>query len=832
MLSEDGVNVSQWLQSLETFSGAFFKRFPFVEFRGMLCYLMRRLREGNVMELGILRTLLKVPGGYSFADYSPAASLSVTQLEGRAGSITLKRETISFGIVEKTNRVASERIRHVLQTDGFGVSMLILIAQVRSRILFESTRGAPKEVKLIGNLYDSCQVVMSILLEFLTDDEDAEKSKLGINSSILKYADNLPSLEALHMKFGFDVMSTWALCRPLVQAATGDFDAENSTDGTVQESLKRFTLTEDFRKLYQAMLPDAVWNVISPELFEFFYSNGLYDLFCPDTVYTSEINRVEKEIERIELRQKGGTSNALHSGQASQKNEVEELERLKSVSEKLTSDLAKQNAHVDGVLKTLEAKKLDLFKTEEVSRDSANAFLINCIYPRSTQSPNDAMYCARFVFQLHKLESPGFSTLHYIDELISVVSGSLFGVTEGEAANSAILLWETWKVVNKWRYEEGLYEKEVLGKPGSYMILSDPDASAEGSEEKQAEIVSHKDFEALYNNWHASLGAALIGCLESSEYMHTRAGLVTLTRLVEVFPTRPRLGNKLLRVLAPLQDESSSRPDIRASANAYGTMLLKARADGKWVEEDAAVAQAREEKEKAAAEARKKKIAKQFQELERDNAKITDQIGPRDGQRDRFDRRRETRDYGASRSTVPVESERARTSQENGKSRSTNDDSRMESGELSNRDRRGRDGGRPRDRDRAGDERLQGRNDTLASPGRPGDRQHGGDDYRRDDPRRDEPRSGDRWPRNETVPQDGGGRGSKRSREPSPEPDRGNDRGRAKRARYTQDPGPNYDTRRGSRGHSRSRSPGRSPPRGSPPRGPSRQQTRSRRNRR
>ena len=121
------------------------------------------------MELGILRTLLKVTGGYSFADYSPAASLNVTQLQGRAGSRMIKIETMSFGIVEDVNKKAADSLRNVLQTAGFGVSMLIHIAQVRSRILFETARNSPKEVKLVGNLYDKCQVVMSILLDFLID---------------------------------------------------------------------------------------------------------------------------------------------------------------------------------------------------------------------------------------------------------------------------------------------------------------------------------------------------------------------------------------------------------------------------------------------------------------------------------------------------------------------------------------------------------------------------------------------------------------------------------------------------------------------------------------
>ena len=92
------------------------------------------------MELGMLRTLLKIPGGYSFADYSPASSLNISQLEGRAGSLTLKRETMSFGIVEDMDHEASSKIRDVFQSDGLGVSMLILISQVRSSIFFESTK--------------------------------------------------------------------------------------------------------------------------------------------------------------------------------------------------------------------------------------------------------------------------------------------------------------------------------------------------------------------------------------------------------------------------------------------------------------------------------------------------------------------------------------------------------------------------------------------------------------------------------------------------------------------------------------------------------------------
>jgi hypothetical protein len=74
------------------------------------------------------------------------------------------------------NRGANEstcnpEITKTLQTEGLGVSLLILICQARDRIVFDATRGSPKNTKLAGNLYDSCQVVATILLDFLVTDD-------------------------------------------------------------------------------------------------------------------------------------------------------------------------------------------------------------------------------------------------------------------------------------------------------------------------------------------------------------------------------------------------------------------------------------------------------------------------------------------------------------------------------------------------------------------------------------------------------------------------------------------------------------------------------------
>jgi THO complex subunit 2 len=137
----------------------------------------------------------------------------------------------------------------------------------------------------------------------------------------------------------------------------------------------------------------------------------------------------------------------------------------------------------------------------------------------------------------------------------------------------------------------------------------------------------HQDYVKLYNKWHATLGAAVIGCMKSSEYMYVRAGLLVLTRIVDVFPTRPGLGQKLMDDLAPLQRDAYPLPDIRTSAQAYTILIEKARMEGVWKEEDKAVAQARADEQRAAVAEQKKKAEQQFTEMKHEGERITEQIG-------------------------------------------------------------------------------------------------------------------------------------------------------------------------------------------------------------
>lgn len=623
-LKEDGVNVSQWLQSLETYIGALCKRFPSLEVRGIISYLILRLAKGEVMELGVLRTLLKTSGGWAFADYAPAASLSSTQLEGRAGSARLKRETMSFGVFEDFSARASNAVRSVLQSDSFGTTLLVLLAQVHHQIIFEGQSRA-KPIKLIGNLVDSCQATLSILLDFLAD-SPVEKiaADKPITPAILNFARSIPPLTDLMKTFELDLPAVWMICRPLVRAAASlDKSKKKKVDG----DLAAFEIGKETRKSYMALLPSQTWDAISCDLYEVFYTNTLFDIFLPEESYKSEISRLEKEVDRLS-KTKTETPNA------------QELQRMKTLISDLSSDLGKQTKHVEARLTEIKEKVESFFISNEVSTDAANVFFTSCIYPRCMQGPEDAMYCAQFVSMLHSFATPGFGTLELYGQMIVSLSRAVFGLTEGEAANVSILLHSVWKDVSRWRYDEESFRDEVQDRAGCFVAQGDESPSP----------ASFESYSLLYNKWHASLGAAMLGCLQSSEYMHCRNSLVLLSRMVEEYPTRPTVANKLLSVLEPFQEEGYPFADIRASAQAYGTQLIKARDDGVWKEETEAAKGARKSKEQAAVAARQKKAEEQMEQLKRDSEKITEEIGERDS----YDTRGQGRRGGPPRKDAPA----------------------------------------------------------------------------------------------------------------------------------------------------------------------------------
>jgi THO complex subunit 2 len=477
-----GLNTEQWLTSLETFTGAFYKKFPDVELRGLLSYITQRLKEGHATELGVLRSLIKTAGGYGFVDYDSTSALSELQLDGRCGSRLLKLETSSFGVIDHVNPRASWMLRSVLQGQDLGIIILILLSQIRQNVLYSKSESKA-HVKVMGRLYDNCESVLCLLLEYVSDSsQDPPEGP----STKEKFANSLPPLNDLCDKYGLDTSTAWMLIRPLFRKSMFYKDdkklAGKSSADEPPAFLKPFSPTPEMTSSYQKLLPEPAWKHLSTNLFETFFSLAIYDIQCPSERYSIEISRLNKEVERLtQLQQGRGVSALAAAAAAAGGNERQireatrfteehkkELNRLKFNVEKLSNDFSRQKKRCELVHAKIEAQKDEMFQSNAegagaIDEGAALAFLTFCIYPRFLSSPEDALFCAHFVKLMHKMKIPGLSVVELIDGIVNAITGSLYCITEDEAGNAAIFLNEIWKSVNSWRYDNDSFATELKG---------------------------------------------------------------------------------------------------------------------------------------------------------------------------------------------------------------------------------------------------------------------------------------------------------------------------------------------------------------------------------
>ena len=62
-MKEDGLNVSLWMQSLSSFCGNLYKKYPNIEFVGLLQYIANTLKSGTSLQLLLLRDLVTKMSG-------------------------------------------------------------------------------------------------------------------------------------------------------------------------------------------------------------------------------------------------------------------------------------------------------------------------------------------------------------------------------------------------------------------------------------------------------------------------------------------------------------------------------------------------------------------------------------------------------------------------------------------------------------------------------------------------------------------------------------------------------------------------------------------------
>jgi THO complex subunit 2 len=130
------------------------------------------------------------------------------------------------------------------------------------------------------------------------------------------------------------------------------------------------------------------------------------DIHVNVDLYNREIERVRKE------------RDDLPKADMSKTRRAREDERLKTLEQKLSQELSRQQEHVKRVEALVTEKKEFYFAKTGTSKDLQNLkFIQYCLLPRCTFSEADAVYCAKFIHLLHSFRTGYFNTLVVFDKV-------------------------------------------------------------------------------------------------------------------------------------------------------------------------------------------------------------------------------------------------------------------------------------------------------------------------------------------------------------------------------------------------------------------------------
>ena len=553
-LKSDGTNVSSWLQSLSLFTGTFFRRYPFVEHRGILQYVIQSLQSTNTVDSVNLIVLKELVG--SMTGIIVMEDVSKTQLEGRAGGPELIFQSSMFkemeGSIDKSRRFLAESLMStpLLSTgkeEPFAVVLLILIAKKLRQIAYATTS---KELKLIGNLYDQCHMTMLQLIQFFI----VLKMNVQNTRSDLWYVKVLPPIEELLETYLLEPAIAFALAQPSFKLLT-------SPDGKVQEksviaNLKKNWGYQNLSKKLPNYLSSDVLEHISVDLYLSFWTMNIYDLYYPKKRYESELKTIQSDIQKI--RNNGRLSNS----------EKKTIRKKESVMKTLKEEMKAQQLHVEKTIKMLKSKKEKWVSGTGANDKTVEMFLQHCIMPRLQQGPEDAFYCSLFTNLLHDSNTLGWNSLHYNDQILKCVPLMVHCSTEREAASIGLFLSETMIPLNKWCKEEE-YKTNCMVK--SNVFRKDFANHQKGNE---VESIEFEFYKKGFKFWNRLITRVFSAALTGNVYLTVRNTLLVMSKIVYQYPNDKKTMAKIVNVVNKLV-ETEKKADIKTVAKNYGVMLQK-----------------------------------------------------------------------------------------------------------------------------------------------------------------------------------------------------------------------------------------------------------------
>lgn len=622
-VKSDGVNISDWLQNLASFTGMLFRRYP-TDLTPILQYLVHQLHARQTSEITLLREII-----LKMAGIEPLPDLSDQQIIAMAGGPALRIEAVASKTrgarLEGEHIIlkAPQRLGKCLLDSNLALPLLIEVAQQRQACVFLTNS---EHLKSLSGLYDATHGVLCQYLELLTTP--------GIVSPKEYSARVLPSLGDLGGKYGICAPMCMQIIRPVLHASLLSTTLSMSTEetekrlkaemiarrkaasassrvaspaapapaasgedaSTEQKSTEENGVVDDSAMAVDSTVPtvppspwlpelaalfDDVRKIVPPHVIDIigvgfyttFWQLSTYDLSPPLSKYEEEmaslksssrsedqaLSRAEKSSDRI-TRQQSSTYR-------------QRRDRYNDFAQTLSQEVKDQSLMRAATIRRMSREKQHWFEHLPKATFFALLFIEHCLQPRSLLSPMDADFCAQIIKVLQVLGTPGFPSLTIYDRLLSDhIKVVVFSCSEYEARNYGRFLRGILSDLYRWFQDEQVYLQDNRTKTGGKTVLH-PGFQVRflhNLEITTELLLKWADLKRALKKWHVKLAKCLTECIQNKEFMHVYNAILVLKEVLPVFPLSEVSDcGRMLHDAVEQRIETEQRGDLKIICTTY-----------------------------------------------------------------------------------------------------------------------------------------------------------------------------------------------------------------------------------------------------------------------
>eukprot|EP00177_Eucheuma_denticulatum_P003094 GFKZ01005579.1.p1 GENE.GFKZ01005579.1~~GFKZ01005579.1.p1 ORF type:complete len:2014 (+),score=252.98 GFKZ01005579.1:387-6428(+) len=355
----------------------------------------------------------------------------------------------------------------------------------------------------------------------------------------------------------------------MMEIEAGEIETQDGaiSDDSMQRDSSPKVCISDSVDSFATIIAKRTRGLVTEEFIKVFWTLKLDDIWLKTDLYTSEYERLQKVRKTWERE----VDKARWDAERKHRCEAE-LRRIRDFIESLGTEKKEHESKHAAVLEALRSVGPKLYpknsaETSEVLNETVCVILQECILPRSKISSSDAIFSAKFILLLLKLDIPTFSFSRLYKCLLKVIPTVLSSCSEDEASSIARLIKEVMTVLERWRSHKQLYDEEVSSKKLT---------GFRDDEEAPCKPMPHEHYCQWLFDIHSQLTEGLCLVLEAGEYLCARNSLCVIAGAAEVFPKVMEHSEKIearVRVLS-----NSELPDMELASKGVLARLRSGKA--------------------------------------------------------------------------------------------------------------------------------------------------------------------------------------------------------------------------------------------------------------